>query len=74
MDVMNKKCNVRTVCLGLKTGLNESAVAPWMVFGIESWGMWKHERNEGDFKEIRRLNSMRGVTRFDRITNEMARS
>ena len=56
----------RSVTLGVKRELYERIVMQTVMYGSESWGMRLEERNKLDVAEINCLQSICGVTRWDR--------
>ena len=46
---------------------------PIVMYGSESWGMKVKERDKLDVAEMKCLRSMCGVTRMDRVRNEVVR-
>ena len=59
--------------MDLKRELYERIVVPTVMYGSESWGMKVEERGKLDVAEMKCLRSMCGVTRMDRVRNEVVR-
>ena len=48
-------------------------IVPTVMYGSEAWGLRVEERRKLDVMEMRCLRSMCGVTRMDRLRNEVVR-
>merc|ERR1712121_55348 len=70
---MKKVWNERNVTLGVKRELYERIVVPTVMYGSETWAMRAEEKNKLDVTEMNCLRSMCGVTRRDRVRNEVVR-
>ena len=70
---MARVWNERSVSIGVKRDLYERIVVPTVMYGSESWGMRVEERNKLDVAEMNCLRSICGVTRRDRVRNEVVR-
>ena len=69
---MKRVWSERSVNVRVKRELYERIVVPTVMYGSESWGM-RVERNKLDVAEMKCLRSMYGVTRLDRMRNEVVR-
>merc|ERR1712074_391147 len=65
--------SARSATLNVKRELYERIVVPTVIYGSESWGMKVEERGKLDVAEMKCLRSMCGVTRMDRVRNEVVR-
>ena len=63
----------RSLNVEVKRELYERIVVPTVMYGSETWGMKVEERNKLDVAEMKCLRSMCGVTRMDRVRNEVVR-
>ena len=70
---MKRLWNVRSVNVRAKRELYERVVVPTVMYGSEAWGLRVEERRKLDVMEMRCLRSMCGVTRMDRLRNEVVR-
>ena len=70
---MKRLWNVRSVNVRAKRELYERVVVPTVMYGSEAWGLRVKERRKLDVMEMRCLRSMCGVTRMDRLRNEVVR-
>lgn len=70
---MKKVWNERNVTLEVKRELYERIVVPTVMYGSETWAMRAEEKNKLDVTEMNCLRSMCGVTRRDRVRNEVVR-
>jgi len=70
---MKKMWKSRSLSVDLKRELYERIVVPTVMYGSESWGMKVEERGKLDVAEMKCLRSMCGVTRMDRVRNEVVR-
>ena len=57
----------------VKKALYESIVVPTVMYGGESWGLRKEERDKLNVMEMNCLRNMCGVFRRERVTNEEVR-
>ena len=57
----------------VKKVLYEKVVVPTVMYGSELWGMKETERQKLNVFEMKCLRSMTGVSRWDRIRNEVVR-
>ena len=58
----------------VKKVLYEKVVVPTVMYGSESWGMKVTERQKLNVFEMKCLRSMTGVSRLDRVRNEVVRA
>ncbi len=65
------KC--KSLGMSAKRRLYEGVVAPTVLYGAETWNMGAAERKRLNVMETRCLRSMCGVTRMDRVRNEVVR-
>ena len=70
---MKRMWSGRSVTVRVKRELYERVVVPTVMYGSESWGMRVEERDKLDVAEMKCLRSMCGVTRMDRVRNEVVR-
>lgn len=56
-----------------KRGLYEGVIVPTVLYGAEAWSLNAAERKKLDVFEMKCLRSMAGVSRLDRIRNEVVR-
>ena len=80
---MNEGCKVlgalkgvmknRGLGMNVKKILYEKVVVPTVMYGSESWGMKVTERQKLNVFEMKCLRSMTGVSRLDRVRNEVVR-
>ena len=58
--------------LGIKAKkcLYEKVIVPTALYGAEAWGMRSAERRKVSVLEMKRLRSLVGVSRMDRVRNE----
>ena len=75
---VNEGCKVLGALKGVmknrglgKKVLYEKVVVPTVMYGSESWGMKVTERQKLNVFEMKCLRSMTGVSRLDRIRNEV---
>ena len=54
--------------------LYEKVVVPTVMYGLESWGMKVNEREKLNVFEMKCLRRMTGVSRLDRVRNEVVRA
>ena len=59
--------------MNVKKVLYEKVIVPTVTYGSELWGMKEKERKKLNVFEMRCLRSMCGVSRWDRIRNEVVR-
>ena len=64
----------RGLGMNVKKVLYEKVVVPTVMYGSESWGMKVTERQKLNVFEMKCLRSMTGVSRLDRVRNEVVRS
>ena len=60
--------------MNVKKVLYEKVVMPAVMYGPESWGMKVNERQKPNVFEMKCLRSMDGVSRLDRVRNEVVRA
>ena len=60
--------------MNVKKVLYEKVVVPTVMYGSESWGMKATERQKLNVFEMKCLRSMTGVSRLDRVRNEVVRA
>ena len=65
------KC--RGLGMNVKKVLYEKVIVPTVTYGSECWGMKVSERQKLNVFEMRCLRSMAGVSRMDRVRNEVVR-
>ena len=65
------KC--RGLGMNVKKVLYEKVIVPTVTYGSECWGMKVSDRQKLNVFEMKCLRSMTGVTRMDRIRNEVVR-
>ncbi len=63
----------RALGMNAKRWLYEGVVVSIALDGSETWNVREPERNRLNIFEMRRLRSMVGVTRMDRVRNEEVR-
>ena len=63
----------RGLGMNVKKVLYEKVVVPTVIYGSESWGMKVNERQNLNVFEMNCL-SMTGVSRLDRVRNEVVRA
>ena len=80
---VNERCKVLGALKGVMKnrglGMNvkvlyEKVVVPTVMYGSESWGMKVTERQKLNVFEMKCLRSMTGVSRLDRVRNEVVRA
>ena len=64
----------RGLGMNVKKVLYEKVVVPTIMYGSESWGMKVTERQKPLVFEMKCLRSMTGVSRLDRVRNEVVRA
>ena len=64
----------RGLGMNVKKVLYEKVVVPTVMYGSESWDMKVTERQKLNVFEMKCLRSMTGVSRLDRVTNEVVRA
>ena len=64
----------RGLGMNVKKVLYEKVVVPTVMYGSESWGMKVTERQNLNVFEMKCLRSMTGVSRLDRVRNEVVRT
>ena len=57
--------------MNVKKILYEKVVVPTVMYGSESWGMKVTERQKLNVFEMKCLRNMTGVSRLDRVRNEV---
>ena len=81
--IVNEGCKVLGALKGVMKnrglGMNvkvlyEKVVLPTLMYGSESWGMKVTERQKLNVFEMKCLRSMTGVSRLDRVRNEVVRA
>ena len=65
---------IRGLGMNVKKVLYEKVVVPTVMYGSESWGMKVTERQKLNVFEMKCLRSMTGVSRLDRVRNEVVRA
>ena len=70
---MKRVWSGRSVTVRVKRELYERVVVPTVMYGSESWGLKVEEREKLDVAEMKCLRSICGVTRMDRVRNEVVR-
>jgi len=70
---MKNMWSCRSVSLNVKKELYERIVVPTVMYGSETWGMKREEKNKLDVSEMQCLRSMCGVTRWNRLRNVVVR-
>ena len=68
-EVMN-----RGLGMNVKKVLYEKVVVPTVMYGSELWGMEVTERQKLNVFEMKCLRNMTGVSRLDRVKNEVVRA
>ena len=63
----------RRMGVKLKGKVHKAVVRPAMMYGAETWAIKKTQEKKLDVAEMRMLRWMCGVTRRDRIRNEVVR-
>ena len=63
----------RRISLRVKGKVYKTVVRPAMMFGVETWAVKKAQEKKLDVAEIRMLIWISGVTKLDRIKNEIIR-
>ena len=64
----------RGLGMNVKKVLYEKVIVPIVMYGSESWGMKVTERQKLNVFEMKCLRSMTGVSRLDRVRNEVVRA
>ena len=64
----------RGLGMNVKKVLYEKVFVPTVTYGSESWGMKVTERQKLNVFEMKCLRSMTGVSRLDRVRNEVVRA
>ena len=64
----------RGLGMNVKKVLYEKMVMPNVMYGSEAWGMKVTERQKLNVFEMKCLRSMTGVSRLDRVRNEVVRA
>jgi len=73
LGALRKVVNSKSMSMEAKRGLYESVIVPTVLYGAETWCLSAAERKKVDVFEMKCLRSMLGVTRRDRVRNEMVR-
>ena len=73
LGAMNGLMKNRGLEMDVKRVLYEKVVVPTVTYGSELWGMKVSERRRLNVFEMKCLRSMAGVTRWDRLRNEVVR-
>ena len=63
----------RRISLRVKGKVYKTVVRPAMMYGAETWAVKEAQENKLDVAEMRMLKWMSGVTKLDRIRNEIIR-
>ena len=63
----------RGVGITAKKCLYEGVIAPTELYGAKAWGMKSADRRKVNVLEMKRLRSLVGVKRMDRVRNEEVR-
>ena len=61
----------RIISLRIEGKVYKTVVRPAMMYGAETWALKKAQEKKLDVAEIRMLRWMSGVTKMDRISNEI---
>ena len=64
----------RRLEMNVKKVLYEKVVMPTVMYGSEAWGMKVTERQKLNVLEMKCLRSMTGLSRLDRVRNEVVRA
>ena len=73
LGAVNGVIRNRGLGMNVKKVLYEKVIVPTVTYGSELWGMKEKERKKLNVFEMRCLRSMCGVSRWDRIRNEVVR-
>ena len=73
LGAMKGVMNCRGLGMNVKKVLYEKVIVPTVTYGSECWGMKVSERQKLNVFEMRCLRSMAGVSRMDRVRNEVVR-
>ena len=73
LGAMKGVMNCRGLGMNVKKVLYEKVIVPTVTYGSECWGMKVSERRKLNVFEMRCLRSMAGVSRMDRVRNEVVR-
>jgi len=73
LGVVNRVVRSMNVSLGAKRCLYERVVVPTVLYGAETWALRESERKKLNVFEMKCLRSMIGVSRMDRVRNELVR-
>ena len=73
LGAVNGVIRNRGLGMNVKKVLYEKVIVPTVTYGSELWGMKEEERKKLNVFEMRCLRSMCGVSRWDRIRNEVVR-
>ena len=63
----------RSMSMEAKRSIYEGVIVPTVTYGAETWSLREAERRRLDVFEMKCLRSMVGVTRMDRVRNEVVR-
>ena len=73
LGAMNGVIRNRGLGMDVKRALYEKVIVPTVTYGSELWGMKERERQKLNVLEMRCLRSMCGVSRLDRLRNDVVR-
>ena len=73
LGAVNGVIKNRGLGMNVKRVLYEKVIVPTVTYGSELWGMKERERQKLNVFEMRCLRSMCGVSRLDRLRNEIVR-
>ena len=73
LGAMKRVMKCRGLGMNVKKVLYEKVIVPTVTYGSECWGMKVSERQKLNVFEMRCLRSMAGVSRIDRVRNEVVR-
>ena len=73
LGAMNGVIRNRGLGMDVKRALYEKVIVPTVTYGSELWGMKERERQKLNVFEMRCLRSMCGVSRLDRLRNDVVR-
>ena len=74
LDALKGVMKNRGLGMNVKKVLYEKVVVLTVMYGSESWGMKVTERQKLNVFEMKCLRSMTGVSRLDRVKNEVVRA
>ena len=72
MSSSKKLCD-RRISLRVKGEVDKMVVRPAMMYGAETWAVKKAQQKKLYVAEMRMVRCMSGVTKHDRIMNEIIR-